>query len=92
MQNKENTEIKIALIEQRVTSLEDYQKRIETKLDKILDKLDKEFVPRHEYEEDIRVIRDELKGYKSSQLWQKIIISIATAIFVSIVTYEITKK
>lgn len=51
------TEKKIALVEQRTTAIETFQLRFETKLDRLIDKLDTQVVTKKEHDIDMKNIK-----------------------------------
>jgi phage shock protein A len=105
-------ETQLALHEQRITAIEVSSSRVESKIDKLIDRIDNRFVTKLEYERDVKnqkevnqtligevekikecmVTQKQMKGYQRSQLWQKFLTALGTAVITAILVYEATKS
>jgi len=105
-------ETQLALHEQRISAIEASSSRVESKIDKLIDRIDNRFVTKIEYERDVKnqkevnqtlieevekikecmVTQKQMRGYQRSQLWQKFLTAIGTALITAILVYEATKS
>lgn len=76
MASKKTEPERLAVLETKVTNIEQGQARVEVKMDTLIDKIDSNFVT-----------KDEFKAYKQSQIWQKLLIAIGFTFIGALITY-----